>query len=716
MRDRLHLLIDDRPKNSQGKYQGIREWKFTLKFWYPPTQADYISLNLRAFARHWNQTYNIAPTTAPPCHNLPQRRHTKFIGHKTELKRLLNLLAGNRQQIIPIEGMAGVGKTTLVLEAAYRCLLDYNFQSIIFSSAQSQQFIGTHLTRRFIAERNLRDLLQVIFCTLDRKDDLPPDIEEQIFCLQEILANQPTLIIVDNVENLADQSDTIGFLGCLPPSVKVIIGSRVRLGLEGEAIKLEPLTAMESVELIEHQAKNQNLPIAAAQIKLIHRSTKGLPLAITYLIGSLSTTGETVLNEPLADTDLPLYCFERAISQLKAIPDAVAYQLLLSLSLFPDGASSQAIAHTLGSSIPCAQISPALQELYRRTLTFSLAPERYNLHSLTQEYVLLELGKQPEVAENLRTRWQNWYLDLAAPYGAVYWHEWQDYQLLAAEWKNLRAVVDWCIQQQHYDNVLHFWQCLKGFTLFSGYWLERQQWLSWLEQLAQQREDLATVAELKYHRSYTLAFIDETDTSGKAISLALEVWQLHEHLKPDVQFDLAMYIAALYIRQRPQNNDRAANLELAQTWSDRGTEILTRLSSPAACHQFQVYYYQAEIQCVAGQLAPAYDNYLLANQIAERFGLKRFFYFSSVRMAVILMQQKQFIEAETRLVKALKSTQAYGDRRGITFCLKNLADVKKAQKDAIAARELGEEAKKGFKRLRMKREEEMMAQFLQQLR
>lgn len=714
---RLKILFDERPKNELSKYQGIHEWKFALKLWYPPTQANYVALNLRALERHWNRTYNIASTAPLAKHNLPQRRYTKFVGRQAELECLLNLLAKNRQQIISIEGMAGIGKTTLALEAAYRCLRDYDFESIIFTSAQSQQFIGSHLARRFVAERNLEDLLQVIFRTLEYADNSPSTIEEQMTCLQEALEGKSALIILDNIETLTDQTDTIAFLGSLPAKVQVIVTSRARLGLEGRAIYLEPLNAKQCQELIKIQIQNQNLEIPVSARKPLNRIADGNPLAITYLVSSLSTGKETILKEPLAGTDLALYCFEQAAAQLRSAAEPTAYQLLLALSLFPDGASIEAIASLTEGCFAPERIAPGLDELYRRTLTFCSAPQRYYLHSLTQEYARLELARDSKFDISLRDRWLNWYLDFTAPYGAVYWHEWQDYRPLRDEWKNLRVAVDSCLQQQQYESVFHFWHCLKGFTLLNGHWLEREQWLQWLEAAAQERQDLGAIAELKFHRSYTLAFIDESDRDGKAMNLALEAWSMHRYLDVEMRFDLAMYVAALYIRQSPQNGNRAANLETATTWLARGAEILQiDLPSNAPRYRFQMHYYQAEIQCVRGDLDEALENYLLAHQIAEDSGLKRFFYFSSVRAALILNRQGRQIEAEDRLIKALHFTKEYEDRRGMAFCQKNLAELKQAQGDEIAAIELAEEAKKGFRKLRMRREMQMMESLLQQLK
>ncbi len=725
---RLKLLRDESPKNRHGKRQGVRQRIFILKFWYPPTNADYISLNLRALDRHWNQTYNISPQIFAR-HNLPQPPHTKFIGHDIELDNLLDLLAQTKQQIISIEGMAGVGKTTLALEAAHQCLTSKDFTTVIFSSAQSQQFLGSHLSRRFLAERNLQDLLQVICRTLNSVepslpqglDELPAGIEDQIRYILTILAEQPTLIVIDNIENITNQTETISFLGCLPPTVKVIITSRVRLGI-GQAIDLKPLPVQDSIHLIQHQAETQNLKIDNSQLRTIYHSTGGLPLAIAYLIGSIATGGLTILCEsepfPLATSDLACYCFAQSINQLKAIPDAIAYKLLLGISLFADGASPAALTYLLELSDRSTPIYPALQQLYKISLAFPLPPEQYHLHSLTQEYAQLELDRQPESATTLRNRWQNWYLNLAAPFGALDWQDWQDYSPLIAEWKNLRRVVDWCIEQERYLEVLQFWQCLKGFTILGGHWLERQQWLEWLQQMAQQQQDRKTIAELKYQQSFTLAFIDQSDRNGTAMELALATWELRQDLAIDRQFELVMYIASLYIRKLPQPDTQAANLELANMWIDRGLAILATLPTDRSRYHrdyFQVYYYQAEIQFVTGQLPLAYDLYLQAHQFAKKAGWQRFIHYTSGLMAIILTKQGQFSEAERRLSKVLKQMDKYRDARAGTLCRKHLAVVHRSMGNTVAARKFAEQAKSGFKRLGMTAEFKAMEEFLQSL-
>lgn len=91
------------------------------------------------------------PTSVPPIkslrHNLPAPSCTNFIGREEEIARLLELLSTRHAaHLVSVDGIGGVGKTTLVLEAAYRCLhASHNneaflgiptFDVIIFTSAK----------------------------------------------------------------------------------------------------------------------------------------------------------------------------------------------------------------------------------------------------------------------------------------------------------------------------------------------------------------------------------------------------------------------------------------------------------------------------------------------------------------------------------------------------------------------------------------------------
>ena len=58
-------------------------------------------------------------------HNLPQPGYSEFVGREGELKRIFDLLRPypqSRHHLIVIDGIGGIGKSTLALEVAHRCL------------------------------------------------------------------------------------------------------------------------------------------------------------------------------------------------------------------------------------------------------------------------------------------------------------------------------------------------------------------------------------------------------------------------------------------------------------------------------------------------------------------------------------------------------------------------------------------------------------------
>ena len=92
-----------------------------------------------------NQSLLTAPTapTLPKVHdNLPPQ-HGEFLGREKDIERVLNGLR-SRWPLISIEGLGGMGKTTLAIETALCCLsgpkaaLDPPFEYVVWVSAKDR--------------------------------------------------------------------------------------------------------------------------------------------------------------------------------------------------------------------------------------------------------------------------------------------------------------------------------------------------------------------------------------------------------------------------------------------------------------------------------------------------------------------------------------------------------------------------------------------------
>ncbi|NJP12109.1 MAG: ATP-binding protein [Leptolyngbyaceae cyanobacterium RU_5_1] len=207
-------------------------------------------------------------------HNLPVRDFSELIGRDRELAQLLEILSFDRpMHCISIEGIGGMGKTTLALAAAYHSLqlpqpsampktellqTQPAFDAIIFTSAKQERLTPQGVLPRLRSERNLQDVFRAIARTLNRSDLLLMDFENQLQHIQDSLSRQSTLLIIDNLETLADWDLILAFLYDLPATVKVVITSRQQSSFA--AIRLEPLAASESLDLIQQQARQRGLP------------------------------------------------------------------------------------------------------------------------------------------------------------------------------------------------------------------------------------------------------------------------------------------------------------------------------------------------------------------------------------------------------------------------------------------------------------------------
>jgi hypothetical protein len=388
------------------------------------------------------------------------------------------------------------------------------------------------------------------------------------------------------------------------------------------------------------------------------------------------------------------YCFADLVKSLAPTP---AYQCLLTAALFAQFASQKAIAFINQTTEETT--NSHLQHLTNLYLLFPQKTNQYSLHSLTQEYLQLELQQQPEYEAQIRDRQVQWYLQLVEPYNHLSADEWHDYEELEIEWLNLRSVVEWCLVSDRYLDVKNFWQGLKGFTRTLGYWSERKIWLDWLLNTAEKEQDWQMVAEAKFHHSQTLAHIDQTDAGGKAMNLAQAAWELKEHGSVDWQLDLSLYITALYIRQPKPNS-----WSTAQTWLNSSQQLFETLPTTIPAYsekQCQLAYYQAELYTQSQELETALATYHTALEIAEVTNYQRGIAYIRARIAVILIEQKELTKAQQELLCLLELTEQYQDRRSRTFCYQYLAIVAKQLEDVKEAKRYATLAQEGFNNLAM---------------
>jgi LuxR family glucitol operon transcriptional activator len=644
------------------------------------------------------------------------RYHKDFIGQQEPLAQLLEQLSlDHPAHLISVEGIGGVGKTTLVLEAAHRCQQATQavggsssfptFDLIIFASAKSQQLIGTAFLPCLQPKRTLRDIFRVIFRTLDGWDNIPPDLDRQIEWIQDSLANRRTLLIVDNLETIEDQEYVLPFLQALPPTVKVVVTTRWRTGLPG-SIYLECLPPDEGLRLIEHQAQEQSLPpLSLEQSQIIYQKTGGLPLGIVYTIGQLSVYGISAAELATrfqVDSNLARHCFEDSVQRIEGQP---AHRLLMVLALFVSSASREAIANIAS---PDDDPTNALAQLHKLRLVMK-REERYDMHSLTREYASAELKAHPEIEQQARERWIDWYLKFSQPYKQQDWKMWQKYQELNQEWENLQAVMDWCIQHNRYDAVRKFWLHLRGYTYVHGYWHERLAWIKWLlSQAAEQRQDEAVLAEVLWDKVWIFSLMGKPEQLAEANALLSQISNLQVEDDLISQFDWARerVIFLIHQRQFPQ----------AIHWLNVARDILARVQIEEPEHQrllIRLDYYQAEMWFRTGKYEQAKTLFQKLLEQAQAVQWQQAEVYIQNWLADVAIEQGNLDEAERLLKISLPIAEQHKDKRSIAFHKRSWANLEKLRGNLPELQHWAAEAKKVFAQLGMLSEAEEMQSLLQ---
>lgn len=307
--------------------------------------------------------------------------------------------APNAPWLICIDGIGGIGKTTLVMTLIRRPELADRFCDAAWVSAKQQQFEpGLGIVEHAGPALQVETLIDILWEQLGDQisHTLSPDQKRTV--LIELLKKTPYLIVIDNLESMIDSQTLLPVLRQFANPTKILLTSRhsLRTHTGVFSLSLDELSQQDATRLIEQEIAERGLAtltdVAQPQLEQIYDIAGGNPLALKLLVGQISVLPVSQVLENLKQVkgktieELYTFIYWHAWKML----DAVSQQVFLVMPLAQEGSLVQ--LRTLTGLEP-HQLSHALQQLVQLSLVQvrGSAEERtYTLHRLTETFILTE--------------------------------------------------------------------------------------------------------------------------------------------------------------------------------------------------------------------------------------------------------------------------------------------------------------------------------------
>lgn len=642
--------------------------------------------------------------------NLPHRNYSRLIGRENELQQLLKYISPEyRQHMIIVQGIGGIGKTSLVVEAAHRCWEakhnpnnpDSNipiFDAILFTSAKDTDLLPFGIIPRPVKEVTLQDIFKTIARVLGDKEISKASNDKQIEQVYKSLGKQQTLLIVDNMETIKgkDREDILAFLNNLPSTVQAVITTREKVWLFSP-ISLSSLSDEHSIQLIQQQAEAKNIELTINDAQQLYQRFGGVPLALIYLVGRLA--GKYSLQKLLNDStsfpeDIASFCFEESVRPLRNQP---AHSLLMSLAIFRTKSEWQALATVAGLQTGALIMEKGLEELKKLSLVYQ-NEDQYKILPITREYALVELSKFPTFEQQARERWIKYYLEFTEKYGGKDWQNWWiKYDVLEEDWSNILQVLDWCAVNGRYDQVIKIWNNVDNYIDLKGDWDIRFKWWAWLEKQSEDRQDWSTYINALSAQAWILILKggEYLEEAHKKIN---EAWKKVIEETPAVceaKANLAI-IHSIWLKIDHQHEESLEKLAQAKRLIDN-TDIEEKYRSR---YLTKVAYYQAEVyNCSENPNRDRTRAKGLFNQVyqqGETIKWSRFVNYAQNELANIAIIEEDYENAEIMINQGLREAEVCRESTRIGHWLASFWRLAKAQGHLEQAERYAKRASKDF--------------------
>ncbi|WP_205328589.1 tetratricopeptide repeat protein [Glycomyces sp. YM15] len=323
------------------------------------------------------------------------RALARFAGREAHLDAILNA-AGEGAAVVAVHGMPGVGKTSLVVQAAHTLAPSY---------PDGQLFIDLHgFTSGAGPRPGPASMLTRLLHRLGADErDLPEEIDELTARYRSAVADRRVLLVLDNAAN-AGQVEAL--LPGTPGSLVLATSRRDLSTLTGAySVPLEPPPMREAVAMLGAGVDRITDDEAAAIAERCGRLPLAMGLAAARLRSRPLWQAEDLLarldheDRLLSELDMGHYGVGAALraSYLELDPDH--QRLLRRLGLLP---GDDLDAHAAGalSGVAEQQAAAMLESLVDVHLVETRSPGRYRLHDLVRLFAI-RLAKLEEPEDEL---------------------------------------------------------------------------------------------------------------------------------------------------------------------------------------------------------------------------------------------------------------------------------------------------------------------------
>jgi len=326
----------------------------------------------------------------------------ELFGVESHLKQLQEILAAESIWLVSIEGLGGIGKTALANALVRQPGLAGRFYKVGWVSAKQQEFLPEiEIDKTTTPALSVETLIDILLEQLDDTVTLTQTTSQKQAILTKLLKDRPHLIVIDNLETVADYQTLLPLLRQLANPTKFILTSRHSLRAHADVFccNLDELNQADALHLIRHEARarGQSLLANAADtaLKRIYDVVGGNPLAIKLVVGQLSILSLPQVLDSLKEARSKKVeaLFSYIYWQAWRLLDAAAQQTLLVMPLAQDGTLEQLLAL---SQLELDALSQALEQLAALSLVQvggNLETRRYTIHRLTETFLLNEAIK-----------------------------------------------------------------------------------------------------------------------------------------------------------------------------------------------------------------------------------------------------------------------------------------------------------------------------------